>query len=201
MPYNMATEGAVDMKADGTEDSRSSPQELGNKLLPPHLSHDPANNAKRSDPFQFGQRYLTTKDDPFEFNAWDHVLPDADHESYCQSQYEAQRAAPVSDFDRNRFNANPEKWWNLFYKQKQNTFFKDRKWLRQEFPVLGEITMKDAGKKRLLEVGAGAGNTAFPVLRGNENDELMVYAYDFSKTAVQTMRDEAHASGGVGRGQ
>ena len=157
---------------------------------PPHLSHDPENNAKRSDPFQFGQRYLSSEDDPFTFNAWDHVLPDAEHETYCETQYALQRARPVSDFDRDRFNTNPEKWWNLFYKQKQNTFFKDRKWLRQEFPILNDVTKKEAGKKRVLEVGAGAGNTALPILRWNENEELMVYAYDFSKTAVQTMRED-----------
>src|SRR5690242_20140495 len=38
----------------------------------PHRSHDPANNLKRSDPFQFGSRYLEQGDDIFEFNAWDH---------------------------------------------------------------------------------------------------------------------------------
>ncbi|KKY18006.1 putative actin binding [Phaeomoniella chlamydospora] len=157
---------------------------------PPHLSHDPARNAKSVDPFQFGQRYLNEADDPFAFNAWDHVQPDEEHEKYCEVQYAMQRASPVSDFDRKRFNDNPEKWWNLFYKQKQNTFFKDRKWLRQEFPVLGEITQRGAGKKRVLEVGAGAGNTAFPILRNNDNEELIVFAYDFSKTAVKTIRED-----------
>ena len=49
----------------------------------------------------------------------------------------------------------------------------------------------------MLEVGAGAGNTAFPILRGNENGELMVHAVDFSEKAVEIMRadeqyDEKH---------
>lgn len=165
--------------------------------VPPHLSHDPLNNGKRTDPFQFGQRYLAPTDDVFEYNAWDHVQPGAEHETYCQEQYEKQRSAPVSEFDKSRFNTNPEKWWDLFYKQKTSTFFKDRKWLFQEFTVLQEVTRKDAGRKVVLEVGAGAGNTAFPVLRANENEELMVHAYDFSKKAVETMRsaeeyDEKH---------
>src|SRR6202012_131161 len=124
-------------------------------------SHDPAANAKRTDPFQFGQRYLSAEDDVFEYNAWDHVVPDDDHYAYCESQYALQRAAPVSDYDRTRFNDKPEKWWDLFYKQKTSTFFKDRKWLVQEFPILGEVTREDAGNKIVLEVGAGAGNTAF----------------------------------------
>ncbi|KIW42112.1 uncharacterized protein PV06_05697 [Exophiala oligosperma] len=157
--------------------------------IPPHLSHDPATSAKRTDPFQFGQRYLSESADVFEYNAWDHVVPDEEYYEYCESQYAAQRAAPVSDFDRARLNENPEKWWNDFYKQKTNTFFKDRKWLAQEFPVLSDITRKEAGKKIVLEVGAGAGNTAFPILRMNENPDLKIFAVDFSKKAVETMRD------------
>ena len=157
--------------------------------LPPHLSHDPATNAKRSDPFQFGQRYLTETDDVFEYNAWDHVVPDESHYEYCEAQFAAQRSAPVSDFDKHRFNTNPEKWWDLFYKQKTSTFFKDRKWLVQEFPILHEITQPDAGPNTILEVGAGAGNTAFPILRLNENPDLSIIAADFSKKAVETMRN------------
>ena len=168
----------------GLTDSQSA-----NANLPPHLSQDPATNAKRSAPFQFGQRYLSEEDDVYAYNAWDHVVPDADHYDYCKAQYAAQRASPVSDFDRARFNDKPEKWWDLFYKQKTSTFFKDRKWLVQEFPVLKEVTRQDAGKKVVLEVGAGAGNTAFPILRMNENPDLKLFAVDFSKKAVETMRD------------
>jgi tRNAThr (cytosine32-N3)-methyltransferase len=156
--------------------------------IPPHLSHDPATNAKRADPFQFGQRYLSDEKDVFEFNAWDHVEPDEAHYEMCETQYAKQRAAPVSEFDKNRFNSHPEKWWDFFYKQKASTFFKDRKWLFQEFPVLKDVTRKDAGKKIVLEVGAGAGNTAFPIIRMNENPDLEVVAADFSKKAVETMR-------------
>ncbi|KAJ9606460.1 hypothetical protein H2200_009421 [Cladophialophora chaetospira] len=159
------------------------------ETIPAHLSHDPATNGKRADPFQFGQRFLSEQDDVFEYNAWDHVVPDDAHYEYCEAQYAAQRAAPVSDFDRARFNDTPEKWWDLFYKQKASTFFKDRKWLVQEFPVLKEVTRQDAGEKIVLEVGAGAGNTAFPLLRINENPALKLFAVDFSKRAVETMRN------------
>ncbi|EXJ59341.1 uncharacterized protein A1O5_12222 [Cladophialophora psammophila CBS 110553] len=159
------------------------------EMIPPHLSHDPATNAKQSDPFQFGQRFLSEDDDVFTYNAWDHVVPDTAHHEYCETQYAAQRASPVSDFDRARFNEHPEKWWDLFYKQKSSTFFKDRKWLVQEFPVLNEVTRQGAGRKVILEIGAGAGNTAFPILRMNENPDLKLFAVDFSKKAVETMRN------------
>jgi tRNAThr (cytosine32-N3)-methyltransferase len=164
---------------------------------PPHRSHDPATNTKRTDPFQFGQRYLEADDDVFEYNAWDHVTPDDAHYAYCEEQYMKQKAQPVSDFDKARFNGNPQKWWDLFYKQKTSTFFKDRKWLRQEFPILEEVTKPDAGKRVVLEIGAGAGNTAFPILKENKNPNLKIHAYDFSAKAVETIRaspdyDEKH---------
>lgn len=88
-----------------------------------------------------------------------------------------------------RFNSDPAKWWNQFYKNNTSNFFKDRKWLQQEFPVLSEITRAHAGSVTLLEVGAGAGNTAFPILAHNQNPYLKIHACDFSKIAVQVMRE------------
>lgn len=165
------------------------------KELPPHRSHDPTTNLKRSDPFKFGSRYLEPTDDVFEFNAWDHVLPDSTYHSYCEAQYTSQRASPVSDFDKARFNSTPEKWWNQFYSNNTSNFFKDRKWLQQEFPILSKLTAKDAGPGVILEVGAGAGNTAFPILKANENEGLVVHACDFSKKAVELIKANAAYDG------
>lgn len=77
----------------------------------------------------------------------------------------------------------------MFYKNNTANFFKDRKWLQQEFPILADITKADAGPVTLLEIGAGAGNTAFPVLAQNQNPKLRLHACDFSKQAVKVMRD------------
>lgn len=68
--------------------------------IPPHLSHDPENNLKRSDPFQFGSRLLSQEDNVFEFNAWDHVETDDTYKEYAELQYAKQREVPVSDFDK-----------------------------------------------------------------------------------------------------
>ncbi|KAK6832933.1 hypothetical protein PG987_007627 [Apiospora arundinis] len=156
---------------------------------PPHRSHDPQNNMKRTDPFQFGSRYLQEEDNVFEFNAWDHVETDDTYKEYAEEQFQKQRESPVSDFDKNRFNSDPAKWWNLFYKNNTANFFKNRKWLQQEFPILGKVTEEDAGPVVILEVGAGAGNTAFPILANNKNPKLKVHACDFSKKAVEVMPD------------
>jgi tRNAThr (cytosine32-N3)-methyltransferase len=71
--------------------------------LPPHRSHDPENNLKRSDPFQFGSRFLSQEDNVFEFNAWDHVETDDAYKEYAELQYAKQRGAPVSDFDKSMY--------------------------------------------------------------------------------------------------
>ncbi|KAL1638523.1 hypothetical protein SLS58_008852 [Diplodia intermedia] len=160
-------------------------------------SHDPTNNQKRSDPFQFGSRYLEEGDDIFEFNAWDHVEVDDAYKEFAECQYSQQRENPVSDFDKRRFNMDPAKWWNLFYKNNQSNFFKNRKWLFQEFPVLEALTRTDSPPTLMLETGAGAGNTAFPILKLNENPNFKIHACDFSKTAVDVMRKNDAYDDGV----
>ena len=155
---------------------------------PASRSHDPSNNQKRSDPFSFGSRILEEGDNIFEFNAWDNVSVDATYKAFSESQFEAQRLAPVSDFDKKRFNDVPEKWWNVFYKNNKTNFFKNRKWLAQEFPILSTIGAEDAPAATVLEVGAGAGNSAFPILQNSANPRLKIHACDFSKTAVELIR-------------
>lgn len=147
-----------------------------------------ANPERRLDPFQFGTRLLTPSDDIFAHNAWDHVAVDPLYASFAETQYDLQRSNPVSDFDKTRYNAAPAKAWDKFYSHNNANFFKDRKWLFQEFPSLREATRKGAGHVTVLEVGAGAGNTAFPLLRSNENVDLRVHAVDYAKKAVDVMR-------------
>ena len=145
---------------------------------------------KRSDPFQFGTRYLEEGDDIFAHNAWDHVEVDPQYADFIEQQTVFQRENQVSDFDKQRFNSKPEKWWDKFYSNNQANFFKDRKWLVQEFPVLGEITKANHGPVTVLEVGAGAGNTAFPLLAMNQNPDLKLHACDYSKKAIDVIRSQ-----------
>ena len=148
------------------------------------------NPEKRSDPFQFGTRYLEEGDDIFSHNAWDHVEVDLQYNDFIEQQTTFQRENQVSEFDKQRFNDKPEKWWDKFYSNNQANFFKDRKWLVQEFPVLGEVTKANYGPVNVLEVGAGAGNTAFPVLAMNQNPELKLHACDYSKKAIDIIRNQ-----------
>jgi tRNAThr (cytosine32-N3)-methyltransferase len=153
------------------------------------------NNQKRTDPFQFGTRFLEEGDDIFAHNAWDHVEVDPQYAEFIAQQTILQRDNKVSDFDKKRFNDKPEKWWDKFYSNNQANFFKDRKWLTQEFPVLGEVTKAEYGPCTVLEVGAGAGNTAFPVLAMNSNPGLKLHACDYSAKAIDVIRaQEAYTS-------
>jgi hypothetical protein len=68
-----------------------------------HASLEPKDNRKRSDPFQFGSRYLQVTDNVYEFNAWDNVETDDAHKEYAEIQYAKQREAPVSDFDKSKY--------------------------------------------------------------------------------------------------
>ncbi|KAK5680630.1 hypothetical protein LTS10_007563 [Elasticomyces elasticus] len=146
------------------------------------------NPQKRNDPFQFGTRYLEEGDDIFAHNAWDHVEVDAQYNDFIEQQTTFQRENQVSDFDKQRFNDKPEKWWDKFYGNNQANFFKDRKWLVQEFPVLGEVTKEGYGPVTVLEVGAGAGNTAFPLLAMNRNEDFRLHACDYSAKAIDVIR-------------
>lgn len=134
---------------------------------------------------------LLPGDNPFEFNAWDHVEIDDEYKEYTEEQIAKQRAKPVSDFDKKRFNSNPVKWWDIFYKNNQENFFKDRKWLHQEFPILAAATANGYGPVRVVELGCGAGNTLFPVLQQNSNPQFHIHGCDFSANAVAVVKKQA----------
>lgn len=69
--------------------------------------------------------------------------------------------------------------------------------MQQEFPILSNITSPASPPAVLLEVGAGAGNTAYPILRHNQNKHLRIHACDFSKKAVEVIRENEVYDNGV----
>lgn len=143
----------------------------------------------KDSPFTFGQRYLTDDNDVFSHNAWDHVEWGAeqieDAEKHIAKQYEL----PVKDFEKKLYNSNPAKYWDIFYRNNQENFFKDRKWLQIEFPSLYEATGENYNKPiTILEVGCGAGNTFYPILNQNKNPQLKIYGCDYLKVAVDIVK-------------
>ncbi|KAJ1675831.1 hypothetical protein EV182_000486 [Spiromyces aspiralis] len=140
----------------------------------------------------FGSRLLTPKQDVFEYNAWDHVDPGSDHERYAEEMIRQQREFPAPAEEKDAYNARPNEFWDQFYQSNQNKFFKDRKWLKLEFPELFNWTssprFSSASRVRVMELGCGAGNIVFPLLQEMPDRRLMVHACDFSKTAVEVVK-------------
>ncbi|WWC86707.1 uncharacterized protein L201_001584 [Kwoniella dendrophila CBS 6074] len=136
----------------------------------------------------FGARLLSDEQDPFEHNAWDHVTLPEDFNLKAEEIMKLHHSNPVNEKLRDGYNSKPAEYWNKFYSNHEDGFFKDRGWLRLEFPELVACSEADAGPKTVLEVGCGAGNTVFPLLMRNENPELNIYATDYSSKAVQVVK-------------
>lgn len=143
----------------------------------------------KDSPFVFGQRVLETDDDVFKHNAWDHAEWGEDHLQYARDLIAKQHENPVKDFDKQMYNANPAKYWDIFYRNNRENFFKDRRWLEIEFPSLFEVTSLEYEQPvTILEIGCGAGNTFYPVLSQNQNPQLKIFACDYLKVAVDLVK-------------
>lgn len=143
----------------------------------------------KDDPFQFGQRVLANDDDVWNHNAWDHAEWGEEQRLEAETLIQKQHENPVEAFDKELYNGNPAKYWDIFYKSHKENFFKDRKWLQIEFPMLYEATKEDAPPTTIFEIGCGAGNTMFPVASQNKNPRFRIVGADYSKNAVQLVKD------------
>ena len=143
----------------------------------------------RDSPFEFGKRNLTDNSDVWDHNAWDNIEWGEEQVEQANEKILEQKKFPVSDFDKQLYNGNPARYWDIFYKNNKENFFKDRKWLQIEFPILYSSTRKDAGPVTIFEIGCGAGNTFFPILTQNENEDLKIVAADFAPKAVDLVKE------------
>jgi len=153
---------------------------------------------------KFGTRFLTDPQNVFKHNAWDNVVWDEEQETEAKSITFKQMENMCQKEKIEEYESKADSFWNTFYSQHQNKFFKDRHWLFTEFPELyGQIQGDDKksepeDKSRaenkpisFLEVGCGVGNTVFPLLNVNKNPNLKVFCCDFSSTAIQIVKEHA----------
>ena len=134
---------------------------------------------------QFGSRVLSNPDDVFKHNAWDNVEWDAEREAEARRKAEENSSVKMSAEQQEEYERNSGAYWDRFYSQHDNRFFKDRHWLFTEFP---EILNTSGCGTTILEVGCGAGNTVFPLLMTNKDPNLFIYCCDFSKEAIDIVR-------------
>lgn len=159
----------------------------------------PSSSSTSPQPDMFGARLLTDNADIWSHNAWDHVTPPQAHYDQVAETLARQAETKLTLEEAEEFHAAPAGYWDTFYSSHENRFFKDRKWLHLEFPELVEATREEAGKKVVLEVGCGAGNTVFPLLEINKNPELEIYACDYSAEAVGVVRSNPLSSPPIGK--
>ncbi|GAA5848574.1 hypothetical protein JCM8547_004557 [Rhodosporidiobolus lusitaniae] len=139
-------------------------------------------------PSRNGGRFLTEDRDPWTHNAWDQVEWGPAEEEFAQAALEKQRSSPVPQHVQEELNKDPAAQWDKFYAVNKDNFFKNRAWLQNEFPELAECLKADAGPKLVVEIGCGNGSTLFPLLAANENPQLELHGYDYSKEAVSVVR-------------
>ena len=85
---------------------------------------------------QFGSRYLTDEAKVFEHNAWDDVEWDSETEEEAKEKIKINSNITLSKNEIEKYEKDADKYWNAFYCQHQNKFFKDRNWLFTEFEEL-----------------------------------------------------------------
>ncbi|XP_037492908.1 uncharacterized protein LOC105638120 isoform X2 [Jatropha curcas] len=88
----------------------------------------------------------------------------------------------VTPYWREKYERDAKKYWDIFYKRHEDRFFKDRHYLDKEW---GQY-FTGAGRKVILEVGCGAGNTIFPLVA--TYPDIFVHACDFSPRAVNLVK-------------
>jgi len=167
---------------------------------------------------QFGSRYLTDETKVFEQNAWDNVEWSSEIEEEANEKIRTNSSITLSQSEIEKYDKEADKFWNAFYCQHQNKFFKDRNWLFTEFNELSPQKLEYSDSKseednstatenevdghsstqttkgslsgtKIFEVGCGAGNTVFPILQANIDPNLFVYCCDFAESAVEIVKN------------
>eukprot|EP00002_Diphylleia_rotans_P002953 TRINITY_DN11957_c0_g1_i1.p1 TRINITY_DN11957_c0_g1~~TRINITY_DN11957_c0_g1_i1.p1 ORF type:complete len:260 (-),score=65.31 TRINITY_DN11957_c0_g1_i1:124-903(-) len=130
-------------------------------------------------------RFLTEEERIWEHNAWDNYGWTPELEAEAEAKL-ALNAEYLDEEKRNEYEGNAANYWHKFYQKHGNHFFKDRHYLHLEFEELLD-TKQDSFN--LLEMGCGAGNTVFPLLK--LNPKAFVYAFDFAEEAVNVVKANA----------
>ncbi|CAH1997607.1 unnamed protein product [Acanthoscelides obtectus] len=135
---------------------------------------------------KFGSRYLIQNLDVFSHNCWDDVQWDETLEAQALENVRANSGIKFTKEQIDQYEKEADKHWDAFYDIHTNRFFKDRHWLFTEFP---ELKSENDCTQTIFEIGCGVGNTIFPILHYSTNKNLFIYGSDFSKKAIDIMKE------------
>lgn len=131
-----------------------------------------------------------TTGDVWAHNCWDNMEWTEEREAEALKVIQRQQSlSPHISNNHPRTPLDDPSRWDAFYGSHDRWFFKDRNWLPTEFPELF-----DPPGSRVLEIGCGAGNTIFPLLRHRKEhhqgplDGPRIFACDYSAKAVELVR-------------
>ncbi|XP_052894044.1 tRNA N(3)-methylcytidine methyltransferase Mettl2 isoform X3 [Anopheles moucheti] len=143
----------------------------------------------RKKPAGGGSRFLRDPSQVFSFNSWDNVEWDEEQENAALEGVKKNSSVKMSEEEVIRLETEADQNWDRFYGIHQNRFFKDRHWLFTEFPELAPLfaTQTNPQRRTIFEIGCGVGNTVFPILNYSNEENLMIYASDFSRQAIDIM--------------
>ncbi|KAI8912827.1 S-adenosyl-L-methionine-dependent methyltransferase [Gorgonomyces haynaldii] len=130
----------------------------------------------------FGGRTLEAEEQVWDANAWDNNEWTEEREQEALLKIKEQEKQPVPLEEVEKYHAQPEHYWDQFYTNNTTKFFKDRNWLRLEFPELFEPKQTE-----IIELGCGVGNTVYPLLESHPTVHLN--CCDYSSVAVQLVKN------------
>uniref|UniRef100_T2M6X6 tRNA N(3)-methylcytidine methyltransferase n=1 Tax=Hydra vulgaris TaxID=6087 RepID=T2M6X6_HYDVU len=143
------------------------------------VMEDSLNDRKRQ---QFGSRFLTEEADVFQHNAWDDVEWDSDLEDKAKQKIQFNSTVTFSAEELELYEIEADKYWNSFYCQHQNKFFKDRQWLFTEFNELNKV-LRPVGEEVGEEVAEEC-KTQCSINADKLKDEVNLYNGCQTKTRI-----------------
>ncbi|KAG5283653.1 hypothetical protein AALO_G00044480 [Alosa alosa] len=110
-------------------------------------------------PVPLGGRVLTNPDCVFQHNMWDHVQWSAEEREDARRRVALNSSERIPQEDRAKYERDASHFWDGFYETHQNKFFKDRRWLFQEFPELLPPRQDSASAAASAQDDEGLGDT------------------------------------------
>lgn len=128
----------------------------------------------------------------------DNVKWEAEQEEDAKKAIILNSSIKMSPTEAAEYRLYANKYWNKFYDNHGNRFFKDRQWLFTEFPELQinnkiqPVSEEHSSELKIFELGCGAGSTIIPILKYSSNRKLHIFGCDFSENAIKLLKSSQH---------